>query len=635
MLASVDREALSSALGVASIVTWLGAQSPQILVNYRNKSVEGDFTNLLGQYAYYSRLRPPRPIPPLNEDYPYAHPPPIVSHLHGRHRSRTRKGRSRSSKTRLRQPGADSEEDPMAASWMTDSSAHTTPATTSPRIPVRPLHSRSSTAQSVSIPPSTAPSTVPPSPTAPERGRTLQRSAVRTFDPTLSTIHGSPSTHGFTHPSMHASHVSFNAEPDEIPAASEANEVLRHAQRQRTSSSRSRPPVSRRSTSVVFLSVGALFTFGQLRPGGGLGTMSAASGRAWSSAPAPAPIAAALPDLRHPAFFLPPDTPAPSSSVLDSALPSRLHERSTFPLDVSTGPSSTYVAFDAADEPDDMPFPPSGIDWERLIGRISAWICTTAYLTSRLPQIWQNFRRRSCEGLAMTLFAAAFLGNSLYVASVLASPRATTSGYLVESTPYLLGSGGTLCFDLTILAQAWLYSGRRRARKDRERRRKAAHGFDAEEEAALLHADGADDDDGETYIGPIRRSKRERERERDGRRSRSTSTTPGYGRSVSTGGSSRRALSQRSESTELLPPSSLSRDSSVRGARFVAPRTADRGNLVDEPFDFYLGDDHGLDEAARLPNRSTSRGPSSRAHSRRSSVDMTIAEEGESNVTLR
>lgn len=30
---------------------------------------------------------------------------------------------------------------------------------------------------------------------------------------------------------------------------------------------------------------------------------------------------------------------------------------------------------------------------ERIIGRISAWICTTLYLTSRLPQIWKNVSR--------------------------------------------------------------------------------------------------------------------------------------------------------------------------------------------------------------------------------------------------
>ncbi|KAG6816441.1 hypothetical protein H0H87_005996 [Tephrocybe sp. NHM501043] len=34
---------------------------------------------------------------------------------------------------------------------------------------------------------------------------------------------------------------------------------------------------------------------------------------------------------------------------------------------------------------------------ERVIGRIFAWLCTTLYLTSRLPQIWKNFVRKSVE----------------------------------------------------------------------------------------------------------------------------------------------------------------------------------------------------------------------------------------------
>jgi solute carrier family 66 (lysosomal lysine-arginine transporter), member 1 len=39
--------------------------------------------------------------------------------------------------------------------------------------------------------------------------------------------------------------------------------------------------------------------------------------------------------------------------------------------------------------PDDPPRK-GGPSIERIIGRISAWLCTTLYLTSRLPQIWKN-----------------------------------------------------------------------------------------------------------------------------------------------------------------------------------------------------------------------------------------------------
>ncbi|KAG6868235.1 hypothetical protein C0993_005935 [Termitomyces sp. T159_Od127] len=97
---------------------------------------------------------------------------------------------------------------------------------------------------------------------------------------------------------------------------------------------------------------------------------------------------------------------------------------------------------------------------ERTIGRVFAWLCTTLYLTSRLPQIWKNYVRKSVEGLSMYLFVFAFLGNSFYVASILTSPALQTPAFLAESIPYLLGSGGTLMFDVVIVSQSFIYRPR-------------------------------------------------------------------------------------------------------------------------------------------------------------------------------
>ncbi|KAF8308086.1 hypothetical protein DL93DRAFT_2046853, partial [Clavulina sp. PMI_390] len=105
----------------------------------------------------------------------------------------------------------------------------------------------------------------------------------------------------------------------------------------------------------------------------------------------------------------------------------------------------------------------SSREWRLFIGRISAWICTCLYLTSRLPQIWKNFARKSVEGLTMSLFVCAFLGNSFYVASILSSPilddprPGVSAAFLRESIPYILGSGGTLLFDITIVLQSLHY----------------------------------------------------------------------------------------------------------------------------------------------------------------------------------
>lgn len=127
---------------------------------------------------------------------------------------------------------------------------------------------------------------------------------------------------------------------------------------------------------------------------------------------------------------------------------------------------------------------------ERVIGRISAWTCATLYLTSRLPQIWKNFVRKSVEGLSMFLFVSAFLGNLFYVMSILSSPnmRASvtqSSAFLTESMPYLIGSGGTLMFDVTIVTQSYIY----RQRPSPRGRRLSTHRTSIAEEESLMRAD--------------------------------------------------------------------------------------------------------------------------------------------------
>ncbi|PWN24495.1 hypothetical protein BDZ90DRAFT_214563, partial [Jaminaea rosea] len=92
-----------------------------------------------------------------------------------------------------------------------------------------------------------------------------------------------------------------------------------------------------------------------------------------------------------------------------------------------------------------------------LLGRLLSWLCTLLYLTSRLPQIYENHTRRSVAGLSILLFISAFVGNALYAISILTSPLmdAEDDGgdYFRECMPFLLGSAGTLVFDAVILGQ--------------------------------------------------------------------------------------------------------------------------------------------------------------------------------------
>ncbi|KAF9484736.1 hypothetical protein BDN70DRAFT_797187 [Pholiota conissans] len=153
----------------------------------------------------------------------------------------------------------------------------------------------------------------------------------------------------------------------------------------------------------------------------------------------------------------------------------------TFNLELASVKSSTDI--NAAEEPHVDPTS------EQVLGRIFAWLCTTLYLTSRLPQIWKNYVRKSVEGLSMYLFVFAFLGNTFYVSSILLSPKrflppSQSTQFIRESIPYLLGSGGTLVFDVTIVAQSFCYKRRHR------RHHSVAHTRPLdEEEAALLSGD--------------------------------------------------------------------------------------------------------------------------------------------------
>lgn len=136
------------------------------------------------------------------------------------------------------------------------------------------------------------------------------------------------------------------------------------AQRERDSKSGSR---RRRSASIVFLSVGigALLAFGG-------GETSASSG------------ISAMPNGVTHGRVLGADVPSvvweqvpQASALIDDFVP--IYSSS------DPGPEETR----SRRRPRETP-PLTREQKRRLIGRISAWACTTLYLTSRLPQIWKN-----------------------------------------------------------------------------------------------------------------------------------------------------------------------------------------------------------------------------------------------------
>ncbi|KAI8996059.1 PQ loop repeat-domain-containing protein [Gaertneriomyces semiglobifer] len=107
---------------------------------------------------------------------------------------------------------------------------------------------------------------------------------------------------------------------------------------------------------------------------------------------------------------------------------------------------------------------PSDSLWSNIPpGLLVAYVCATLYLTSRLPQIFLNFRRRSVQGLSISMFICAAMGNVTYVASILT--KSTEPAFLAHALPYLIGSAGTVCLDLLIFLQ-WVAWGRRCPRSE-------------------------------------------------------------------------------------------------------------------------------------------------------------------------
>ncbi|KAI0647055.1 PQ loop repeat-domain-containing protein [Trametes meyenii] len=492
---------LSELLGYTSIACWLGAQFPQVLENARRQSVEGlalpflmnwllgDATNLVGcilthqlpfqtylatyfvfvdfsllsQYIYYrtpteKTMRPP--------------------YLHGRDRTRDRTGSVATLTRRLSLDRAAG-----APHYRALSNVAANVAAVAALAAQQEEHARWHSGRSQSI---------EPYPTAYEDEEEVSEEALARLADSFHSeggrsgrrkhvVWGQDSFQGRSrHQTMsppsrvHSSlHMTASSQPaDELEAAARGRPAVRAADLAlegdeewlAANAHRRSSRASRKGATMVFLGVWALFGVGALA--GGRKSPSSAlterAGRVLARAEAPA---VAIPDLNS------------DSTLLDSILSAQL-----------AGEPGVFQYLQVSDDVSTLndPVPPPTM--EHIIGRISAWICTTLYLTSRLPQIWKNYVRKSVEGLSIYLFIFAFLGNFFYVASILSSPNLQTPGpeadaFMRESIPYLLGSGGTLMFDVTIVCQSLLYRPKFPARGRRSSRSYS------EEEAGLLDAE--------------------------------------------------------------------------------------------------------------------------------------------------
>ncbi|KAJ3167973.1 PQ loop repeat-containing protein 2 [Geranomyces variabilis] len=92
-----------------------------------------------------------------------------------------------------------------------------------------------------------------------------------------------------------------------------------------------------------------------------------------------------------------------------------------------------------------------------LAGALTAWISGLLYFTSRIPQLFANHRAKSTEALSLAVFILTIVGNIAYCAGVLLRGVDVGAEFFATGLPFLVGSAGTLVFDLGILAQARAY----------------------------------------------------------------------------------------------------------------------------------------------------------------------------------
>lgn len=90
-----------------------------------------------------------------------------------------------------------------------------------------------------------------------------------------------------------------------------------------------------------------------------------------------------------------------------------------------------------------------------LMGQFFGYLCTAFYLSSRVPQILLNYRRKSCEGVSFLFFMFACLGNVMFVISILV--QSLSWQYLLINASWLMSSIGALSQDFLIMTQFWLY----------------------------------------------------------------------------------------------------------------------------------------------------------------------------------
>ncbi|SMN19689.1 similar to Saccharomyces cerevisiae YDR352W YPQ2 Putative protein of unknown function [Maudiozyma saulgeensis] len=97
-------------------------------------------------------------------------------------------------------------------------------------------------------------------------------------------------------------------------------------------------------------------------------------------------------------------------------------------------------------------------------GTVLSWLGAFFYVGARIPQLIKNYRRKSTDGLSPLLFATTLLCNVTYCMSIFSSCRFIDStdkwGFFDNALPFIIGSAGTVVFDLIYFYQYYVLYAR-------------------------------------------------------------------------------------------------------------------------------------------------------------------------------
>lgn len=124
------------------------------------------------------------------------------------------------------------------------------------------------------------------------------------------------------------------------------------------------------------------------------------------------------------------------------------------------------------------------------IGLMLSWFSGMFYFTSRIPQLYKFYKRKSTDGMSPYLFYCTIFHNILYAVSIFSSCEFIDNKnkylFFKKELPFLLGSIGTLLWDFIYLYQHFvLYADDKRIRDELKKLNIVDEDVDIENEPLL------------------------------------------------------------------------------------------------------------------------------------------------------